>query len=99
MMKAGGSSGHSRIPSVAGGGGLRKVSAVSAATSGADSSFTARSNSPIGAFVTERGGKGGHYDPRRPEGYDPVEVPEGLKAIADDSVDSVEEMNAAGRSF
>ncbi|KDN43093.1 hypothetical protein K437DRAFT_154654 [Tilletiaria anomala UBC 951] len=75
---------HSRMGS--GGGGMRKVSSATAAT--ADSSFTARSNSPIGGFVAERGGKGGHYDERRPEGYSAVEVPGGLREmLADDSTE------------
>ncbi len=79
---------------------LRKASGVSAHTLGGntsagDSSFTTRSESPIGAFVPGprggAGGGGGFYDTRRPAGYDSKRVPEALRRIAADDDDDEEE--------
>lgn len=56
------------------------------ATTGGDTSYSARTVSPVGSFIATLPGHtdklsaispmhsaGGYYDPRRPHGYDPVD--------------------------
>lgn len=77
--------------------GDRKISNATTGTTGGDSSFTAQTDSPVGSFIEAFGHHHGYYDPRRPQGYDPLAMDTKTEAALLESLDDAEPTPVASR--